>query len=105
MISRKTAGVVSGVAVTAMMVVAWSEFNHGKPLGDIHLITAAPVTVGSTIVPSGAGYYHNAIIDADYRAPPATTPLPNDGLIQPSTGVTLFSAALGSTAMSTTSTV
>jgi hypothetical protein len=50
MISRKTAGVVSTIAVGGMFIVAWSEFAHGKPAAEVHLITAAPLTIGSTIV-------------------------------------------------------
>lgn len=83
MISPKTAKLVSGPMVGCMLIVAWSEFVHGAPAGEVHLITPAPLTVGSTVVFSGAGYHQNAIIDAEYRAPLDTLPLPNDGLIHP----------------------
>lgn len=83
MISRKTAAIVSSIAVSGMLTVAWSEMGHGKPLSEIHLITPASLTIGSTVVFTGAGYHQNAIIEAEYRAPPDSRPLPNDGVIYP----------------------
>jgi len=83
MVSRETAAVVSGITVSSMIFVAWSEFAHVKTPAEVHLITAAPITMGSTVAITGAGYHQNAIIDAEYRAPPDTSPLPNDGVIQP----------------------
>lgn len=90
MVSRKTAGVVvSSISVGGMLVVAWSEFTHGKPPAEIHLITAAPLAIGSTVAFTGAGYHQNTIIEAEYRAPPDTSPLPNDGVIRPTSPPTL----------------
>jgi hypothetical protein len=83
MISRKTAATISGGMVSCMLFVAWSEFAHGTPAGEVHLITPASLAIGSTVVFTGAGYHQNAIIEAEYRAPPDSTPLPNDGLIYP----------------------
>lgn len=87
MVSREAAAIVSTIAASGMFIVAWSEFAHGTPAAEVHLITAAPLTIGSTILFTGAGYHQNAIIEAEYRAPPDTTPLPNDGMIQPSSAL------------------
>lgn len=83
MISRKQAAIVSSIAVSGMLLVAWSEFNHGKSPAEVHLITSAQLTIGSTVAFNGAGYHQNAIIEAEYRAPPDTSPLQRDGVIHP----------------------
>ena len=63
-----------------MLGVAWSEFAHGKLPAEIHLIYgSAPLTIGSTVAFTG-GYYQNAVIEAEYRAPPDSSPLPHEGM-------------------------
>jgi hypothetical protein len=59
--SKDKTALISGGLVSCMLVVAWSEFQHGKPLGEIHLITPAPLTAGSTVVFTGAGYHHSSV--------------------------------------------
>ena len=47
------------------------------------------MTIGSTVAVTGAGYHENAIIEAVYQEPPASSPLPFDGVIQPTSAPTL----------------
>jgi hypothetical protein len=71
-----------------MFAVALSEMQHGAQPADVHLITSVQLAQGSSVVFTGAGYHHvhyNAIIEAEYFAPPATTPLHHDGLTHLST--------------------
>lgn len=42
MVSRKTAAIVSSIAVSAMISVAWSEFAKGKPLGEFTSLPQHP---------------------------------------------------------------
>jgi hypothetical protein len=78
-----------------MFFVAGVDLGHGKPLGEVHLITAAPVTLGTSTGSVGGGIHGlnfvlsgvgvpNAIIEADYIAPPDSRPVPRDGLTYPS---------------------
>jgi hypothetical protein len=96
MISRQQAALVSVPAAVCMLFVAWSEFSQGKPLGEVHLITPAPIAVaastgsiGSTVTLNGGitylgGTTINTIIDADYCPPANSRPLHQDGLTYPS---------------------
>jgi hypothetical protein len=64
--------------------VAWSEFYHGALASDVHLVTNVLLTQGSTVVFNASPIHENAITEAQYAEPPATSPLPHDGLIHPS---------------------
>jgi hypothetical protein len=96
MISRQTAALVSGPAVGCMLFVAWHEFSEGKQLGDIHLITPAPLAASSistgsvgSMVPNFtitriSGVPCNTIADADYIPVADSRILRHDGLTHPS---------------------
>jgi len=92
MVSKKTSKLVTGVMVPCMLGVVWSEFQHGTPASELHQITAAQLTLGSTIIPAGSalvyfGYsdHQNAIVDVAYAAVPDTIKLRLDGLTYRST--------------------
>jgi hypothetical protein len=92
MISKNTIATVSGVMASCMLTVAVSEFFHGMSPTEIHLITSAQLTAGSTIAPAGAvlvysgpSYIPNAITEAEYPAVRDTALLRQDGLTYPTT--------------------
>jgi hypothetical protein len=69
-----------------MLVVAVSEFQHGAPIGEIHLISPvqlAPASSTATISVTGAVVHQNTITEAHYYEPAQSTPLRHDGLIHP----------------------
>jgi hypothetical protein len=72
--------------VGCMLVVAWSEYWQGAQIGDVHLITPAPLVAGSTIANTNAIMYHqHTIIEAEYAVPARSSPLRHDALVYPST--------------------
>jgi hypothetical protein len=86
MFSRNTCRIVSGFLVPTMLCVAVSEFQHGVPIGEIHLISPVQLApASSTAMVSGLLVHQNTITEAHYYEPAQTTPLRHDGLIHPST--------------------
>jgi hypothetical protein len=84
MISKRTAAMAAAPALVSMFTVAYWEAQRGTPLAEVHLITSAPVTVGTSIGPSSL-IFHNAITEAEYIPPTDSHPLPLDGVTFPST--------------------
>lgn len=60
---------VSGACIGSMIYVATEELAHGKALSEVHLITAAPVTVVASVASSTSLFvsdfgFHNTISEA-----------------------------------------
>jgi hypothetical protein len=91
MLSRNSQGMVSSGLVGCMVVVGLGELAHGTPVGEIHLVPAASLatgTAGTTVTLtlgtlSGVSYFDNTIIEALYRAPSDSSPLPHNGVTVP----------------------
>ncbi len=84
MFSKQTYRAISFGLVGCMVDVAWSEFQRGAQVADIHLITTVQLTLASTsIVSTGVAVHENAIIEARYFEPPNTKPLPLNDVTHP----------------------
>jgi hypothetical protein len=82
--SKRTALMVAAPAVASMFTVAFIETQRGTPTAEVHLITAAPVTVGTSITTSSLDFViYNAITEAHYLHPPTTRPLKLDRMTIP----------------------
>jgi len=60
---------VSVPTVASMFAVAAIETYHGTPVAEVHLITAAPVTIGTLITPAGLNLsFENTITEVPISA-------------------------------------
>jgi hypothetical protein len=87
MFSREICRNISFALVGTMVVVAWSEMQHGALPSDVHLITNVQLatSLSTSVTFGGAPAHENTIMEAQYVEPARTSPLPHDGLTHPST--------------------
>jgi hypothetical protein len=87
MFSREICRNISFALAGTMIMVAWSEIQHGALPSDVHLITSVQLAMGSTssVAFGGTPVHENTITEAQYVETARTSPLPHDGLTHPST--------------------
>jgi hypothetical protein len=81
---------ISGGLVGCMIGNAALEVQHGKAVGEVHLITSVQLVVpststGTTSSISAIFVHFNTITEAEYLAPLDPSPLRLNGLTHPST--------------------
>jgi len=76
---------VSGLMVGCMVLNAHYEIDHGKAVGNVHLITSAPLVASTATFTGVINHHHDTIIEAVYPGVADSRSLPHDGVTHPST--------------------